>query len=810
MKVSYNWLQSYLKLDQNPEQVAEILTDTGLEVEKLEKWKSVPGGLEGVVVGHVVDLWPHPNADKLNVTKVDLGQGEPVQIVCGAPNVAKGQKVLVATVGTTLMPEPDKPFEIKKAKIRGEESFGMICAEDELGIGQSHDGIMVLPNDSKVGMTAADYLGLETDHIFEIGLTPNRTDGFGHYGVARDIAARLSLKKPVRAQKPELKNLEIDQNAKPKISVEIRDKQGCGRYAGLLIENIKVQPSPEWLQNRLRAIGQSPINNVVDITNFVVHEMGQPLHAFDAGKITTNTVVIDTLPKGTKFTTLDEVERELDEKDLMICNGEEGMCIAGVFGGIHSGVSEKTSSVFLESAWFNPVRIRKTAKRHALNTDASFRFERGVDPAGTVFALKRAANLILEIAGGNVTGPLIDTITELPKQVELDFSLERFNKLAGTNLDEQVVTDILKSLDFEIESITSDKVFKLKVPTYRADVTREVDVVEEVLRIYGYNNVEMPDQMRISVSVEKKPARHEVLQALGQALVGRGFSEMMSNGLTRSDYIREVTGVQEDKSLVYMLNPLSEELDVLRPNLTISMLESVAYNLNRQADRLLLFEIGKSYEKVGEGYRETTKLAIALAGTRFRESWSNPAAATDSSDLRGHINAVFQVMGLQADFGDDGKNPFYGSAVSIHLRKKHIGILGSISKKAMKRYSIKREVFVAEFDLDACLKAIGHANKTLIPLSKFPSVRRDLSLLLNENVRFEEIEKIAYSKAGKLIKEVSLFDVYEGKNLPAGKKSYAVSFILRDENKTLNDKQIDKTMKTIQTELETVLGASLR
>ncbi len=810
MKVSYNWLQSYLKLEQNPEEVSEILTDTGLEVEKLEKWESVPGGLTGVVVGHVVDIWEHPNADKLKITKVDLGTGDPVQIVCGAPNVAKGQKVLVATVGTTLMPEPDKPFDIKKAKIRGEESFGMICAEDELGIGHSHDGIMVLPNDTKVGLSAADYLGLETDYIFEIGLTPNRTDGFGHYGVARDIAARLSLKTPVRAEKPSFKKLEINQNAKPKIRVEIKDKQGCGRYAGLLIDNVKVAPSPDWLQNRLRSIGISPKNNVVDITNFVLHEIGQPLHAFDAAKITGNTVIIDTLPKGTKFTTLDEVERELHENDLMICNSSGGMCIAGVFGGMNSGVSEATTSVFLESAWFNPVRIRKTAKRHGLNTDASFRFERGVDPGGTVFALERAANLILEIAGGEVVGPLIDQVTTLPKQVELEFSLKRFNSLAGTILDHQAVTSILESLDFEIESKSVDAIFKLKVPTFRADVLREVDVVEEVLRIYGYNNVEMPDQMRISVSVEKKPARHEVIQALGQALVGRGFSEMMSNGLTRSDYILDVTGSSIEQSLVYMLNPLSQELDVLRPNLTISVLESVAYNLNRQAERLMLFEIGKSYEKVEGGYKETTKMAIALAGARFRESWSNPADGVDISDLRGHINAVLQVMGLEARFGEADQNLFYGSAVGLSLRKKQIGILGNISKEAMKRYGIKRDVIVAEFDLDTCLKAIGHANKTLTPLSKFPSVRRDLSLLLDENIRFEQIEKIALAKAGKLIKEIDLFDVYEGKNLPSGKKSYAVSFILQDENKTLNDKQIDKTMKAIQTELATVLGASLR
>lgn len=810
MKVSYNWLRSYIDLNHNPEQIAEILTDTGLEVEKVEKWESVAGGLEGVVVGHVIDLWAHPNADKLRVTTVDLGTGEPVQIVCGAPNVAKGQKVLVATVGTTLMPEPGKPFQIKKAKIRGEESIGMICAEDELGIGKSHDGIMVLPEDTKIGLSAADYLGLETDYIFEIGLTPNRTDGFGHYGVARDIAARLALASPASAQKPALVDLNVNQSDKPAISVEIKDKQGCGRYAALLIENVKVAPSPDWLQNRLRAIGQSPINNVVDITNFVLHEMGQPLHAFDAAKIEGKKVIIDTLPQGTKFTTLDGVERTLDDKDLMICHSSGGMCIAGVFGGLHSGVSDQTTSVFLESAWFNPVRIRKTAKRHGLNTDASFRFERGVDPEGTVFALKRAANLILEIAGGNIVGPLIDEITEIPKQVELDFSLERFNSLAGTNLDDKTVSAILKSLDFEITTVSDGNVFKLKVPTYRVDVTREVDVVEEVLRIYGYNNVEMPQQMRISVSVEEKPARHEVIQALGQALIGRGFSETMSNGLTRSDFIKEVTGYADDKSLVYMLNPLSEELDVLRPNLTISMLESVAYNLNRQSERLMLFEIGKSYEKVEDGYRETTKLAIALAGTRFRESWSNPANAADISDLRGHINAALQVMGLEATFGEEANNPFYGNAVSVHMRRKNIGIMGTISKKAMKRYGIKREVLVVELNLDACLNAVGHANKTLTPLSKFPSVRRDLSLLLNENVRFEEIQKIAYSKAGKYMREINLFDVYEGKNLPAGKKSYAVSFILQDDNKTLNDKQIDVTMKSIQTELENVLGASLR
>ena len=810
MKVSYNWLQSYLKLEQSPEQVAEILTDTGLEVEKLEKFESVPGGLKGVVVGHVLDVWAHPNADKLNVTKVDLGNGEPVQIVCGAPNVAKGQNVLVATVGATLMPEPGKPFEIKKAKIRGEESFGMICAEDELGIGESHEGIMVLPENSIAGMTAADYLGIETDYIFEIGLTPNRTDGFGHFGVARDIAARLSLNSPVRAELPKLKTQNPNPKSSSKIKVEIRDKQGCGRYAGLLIENLKIQPSPAWLQNRLRSIGLAPINNVVDITNFVQRETGQPLHAFDADKIAGNKVIIDTLEAGRKFTTLDGVERGLHSEDLMICDAEGGMCIAGVFGGIHSGVSDQTTSVFLESAWFNPVRIRKTAKRHGLNTDASFRFERGVDPNETLYALKRAADLILEISGGEISGPITDEITEIPQAVELEFSLERYNRLAGTNLDAKTVESILHSLDFEILSKSVEAGYRLKVPTYRADVTREVDVAEEVLRIYGYNKVEMPDQMRISVSVEKKPARHEVIQALGNALVGRGFNEMMSNGLTRSDYIRDVAGDVYDESLIYMLNPLSQELDVLRPNLTVSVLDSVAYNLNHQVERLRVFEIGKEYIKTKKGYKETTKMAIAVSGVRFRESWSNPDHDVDITDLKGHLRAVFQIMGLELNFNESEKNPFYQHSLGMSLGKKPIGILGSVSKKAIKRYSIKHDTLIAEFDLDACLDKVTHANKILVPLPKFPSVRRDLSLLLDANIQFEEIEKIAYAKAGKLIKEVDLFDVYEGKSLPSGKKSYAVSFILQDENKTLNDKQIDKTMAAIQAELEKVLGASLR
>lgn len=809
MKVSYNWLQTYLTIKETPEELAEILTDTGLEIEKVEKFESIPGALRGVVVGEVLDVWPHPNADKLQLTKVNLGNEE-VQIVCGAPNVAKGQKVFVATVGTTLIPEPEKPFEIKKAKIRGEESFGMICSEMELGIGTGHEGIMVLPPKTKVGVSAAEFLKIETDYMLEIGLTPNRTDAFSHYGVARDVAARYSLNQPVKAKLPELKTQNPNENSTPKITIEIRDKQGCGRYAAILIENIKVQPSPAWLQNKLQTVGQSPINNIVDITNFVQQETGQPLHAFDADKIAGQKVIVDTLPQETEFTTLDGVERKLHADDLMICDEEGGMCIAGVYGGAHSGVTDKTQSVLIESAYFNPTRIRKTAKRHGLNTDASFRFERGVDPQGVLYALKRAADLVLEMAGGEIVGPVIDIITEIPKPVELDFNLDRFNKLSGTSVDANTVEGILKSLDIEILE-NSNSTYRLKIPTYRVDVTREVDVIEEVLRIYGYNRVEIPEQMRISVTAEKKPSRHQIIRSIGELLVGRGFHEMMSNGLTRSDYIKDVAGDAWNEKMVYILNPLSQELDVLRPNLIISALESVAYNLNHQAERLKLFEIGKAYFKTKSGYGETTKMLLALTGLRFRESWSNTDQDVDVSDLKGHIQTVFQRMGLEVEFKTQvNSNPFYQNVLSIFLNNTEIGIAGNVSKKAMKRYSLKQDTLIAEFDLDACLGRIRHADKVFTALPKFPSVRRDLSLLLDHHIRFEEIEKIAFANGGSLMKEVDLFDVYEGKNLPAGKKSYAVSFILQDESKTLKDKQIDKIMNTIQAELETSLGASLR
>jgi len=808
MKISYNWLKSYLDFSESPEELSEILTDTGLEVEKLEKFDTLPGGLEGVVVGEVMKVIDHPNADKLKVTTVDVAAGDDLKIVCGAPNVTEGQKVLVATVGTTLIPEPDKPFKIKKAKIRGEESYGMICAEDELGLGDNHDGIMVLPNDAEVGLPAAEYLKMESDYIFEIGLTPNRTDAFGHFGVARDIAARLSLKNHIRAELPAVKDIELGSGTPP-ISVEIQDEDGCGRYAGLTIKNLKVEPSPEWLQNRLRAIGINPTNNVVDVTNFVLHETGQPLHAFDADQITGNKVIVRSMKSGSKFTTLDEVERELHEDDLMICNEKEGMCIAGVFGGIKSGVTEETKDVFLESAWFNPVRIRKTAKRHALNTDASFRFERGVDPEGTIYALKRATQLILEVAGGKVEGEIIDIVKDLPQPAEVNLNLSEIKNLTGLQTELPEVKSILNSLDIEVIGENGEDL-ELRVPPYRVDVTRPADVIEEILRIKGYNSVEMPNRMSLSVSIEAKPERGEIIQFISNVLASRGYNEMMSNGLTRSDHILTVDPDRET-SLVSMLNPLSQELDVLRPNVLVSVLDNVAYNLNRQSERLRLYEIGKAYQKTENHYKETTKLCLALTGSRLSENWNNPKESVNLSDLKGDLRAVFLSMGIDCKLKDSESDiPFFSNAVTINLRKQPIGHMGILSNKAAKVFGIKQSVLVLEFDLDACINKVKHADKRMEDLPKFPAVRRDLSLLIDKKVSFSQIEKIARAKASKYLKDVGLFDVYEGKNLPDDKKSYAVSFTIRDDKKTLQDKQIEKIMDSIQSELESALGASLR
>lgn len=811
MKISFNWLKTYFPTDLSPEEAAAVLTDTGLEVEKTERRDPSGGGLDHVVTGHVLSILPHPDADRLKVTTVDAGESEPLTIVCGAPNVEPGQKVPVAKIGAVLLPESEKPLKIKKSKIRGQVSEGMICAEDELGIGTNHDGIMVLPADTPVGIPMAEFLKTDIDYIFEIGLTPNRTDAFGHYGVARDLAARLSheRKEELRAELPEVPSFEYSGSEAGRIHITIKDEDGCGRYTGTEIAEVKVGPSPEWLAERLRAVGLNPINNVVDVTNFVMLETGQPLHAFDADKIKGGEILVKTLPEGTAFTTLEGTERKLSAEDLMICDTEGGLCIAGVLGGIDSGVSNDTQNIFLESAWFNPVRVRKTAKRHALNTDASFRFERGADPEGTLYALKRAAALIIEICGGRQSAPVTDVLKKVPKRALIDFSLEKCNALCGTHMQQGEVERILTSLDFRISGENGN--YQLTAPAYRADVTRPADVYEEVLRIYGFNAVPVPERMSFSVSLPEKPDRGEVIATLASALAGRGLSEMMANGLTRSDRMISVAGADTEAELVAMLNPLSRELDVLRPHLINSVLEATTYNLNRQAERVQLFEIGTVYKRAEKGYAEDLRICIGLCGPRFSENWNNPEGAFDISDLRGHVAAVFNVLGLGEGLSfASGQHPFLESCIEIKTGNRIAGHAGTSGKKTMKAYGLKKPVLLAEISLGTLLAKVKHAAVKQKPLPKFPAVRRDFSLLLNADISFSQVEEIAYAKGGKLLREVGLFDVYEGKSLPEGKKSYAVSFILQDNEKTLNDKIVDKTMGAVQKALEEKLGAQLR
>ncbi len=807
MRVSMNWLRDYITTELSTAEIAEKLTDIGLEVEKVEPFESLPGGLKGVVVGLVKEVVQHPDAERLKVTKVDVGGGELLQIVCGAPNVAVSQKVLVATIGTVLHTGSPEPMKIKRSKIRGVESEGMICAEDELGIGESHDGILVLAPNAVLGESAAKHLGLYSDETIEIGLTPNRTDAFGHYGVARDLAARLSLVHKVKAILPEVPA--FDKIAgKPPISVEVQSTDGCGRYSGIALDGVTVAPSPAWLQNRLRAIGLNPINNVVDITNYVLQETGQPLHAFDADKIAGNKVLVRTLPENTPFTTLDGIQRKLHQDDVMICNAEGPMCIAGVFGGIESGVGINTKRVFLESAWFDPSFVRKTSRRHGLNTDASFRFERGLDPGATLYALRRAAQLMVEVCGASISGPEVDVVAKPWSAEKINFSLHRCNMLCGTNIEDRTLRNILDSLDFVVGS-EKDGIYALTPPLYRVDVTREVDVIEEVLRIFGFNEVNMPERMSFSVSYPAKPTNEQVTDALAQTLVGRGFSEMMANGLIRSEYLSDAAGDSFTERTVSILNPLSQELDVLRPSLVPGALEVVAYNINRQNERILLFETGSVYQKTDTTYTEWKALGLVLCGNRFAESWNNTTAPFDASDMKGHVQSVFDAMGI-AYTAESCELPLYSDAMRILAGGISVGWFGYASPAALKRFGVKKPVLVAEINLDACMKQVRHAAKRFVELPKGPVVRRDFSLLLDKSVKFDEIERIARKRGGKLLKEVSLFDVYEGKNLPEGKKSYAVSFILQDPHRTLNDKEIDGKMSDIQSSLEQDLGATLR
>ncbi|RTL11682.1 MAG: phenylalanine--tRNA ligase subunit beta [Flavobacteriaceae bacterium] len=809
MRISYNWLKQFIKTDLKSEEIADILTDLGLEVEGVDKYESLKGGLQGVVIGHVLTCEKHPDADKLKITTVDLGDGNaPVQIVCGAPNVAAGQKVPVATIGTKLFDKEGNAFEIKKGKIRGQESHGMICAEDELGLGESHDGIMILNEDLKPGTPASKVFEIETDEVFEIGLTPNRADAMSHMGVARDLRAGL-LQKGTSSEliTPSVSKFKVEKRTL-KIDVKVENEKLAPRYCGVTISGVTVKQSPNWLQNRLKAIGLTPKNNIVDVTNYVLHELGQPLHAFDAAQIKGNKVVVKTVPAGTKFVTLDDIERTLHEEDLMICDENGPMCIAGVFGGKTSGVSEKTQAIFLESAYFNPVSVRKTAKRHTLSTDASFRFERGIDPSITEYALKRAALLIQEVAGGEITSDIVDIY---PKKIE-DFSVfihfNKVNKIIGEEIKPETIKKILASLDIKVNSIT-EAGLGLTIPSYRVDVTREIDVIEEILRVYGYNNIKIPSKVNATTAYSSRTEEYKVQNVIANQLCSLGFNEMMANSLTTPDYVKLSENLKEEYN-VMMLNPLSSDLSAMRQSLLFSGLEAVSFNINRKRSDLKFFEFGKSYHKMPGGYDENKHLTLLVTGNRQNESWTNPQSKSDFFLFKGYINTILSRLGLDKKVTSlPFENDVFAEGLALAVGKEIIVEFGTVKKSVLKHFDIKQEVLYADFAWDKIQKYVSTKIKfTDIP--KYPEVRRDLALLLDENVKFEQIYNIAKQTEKGLLKDVNLFDVYQGNNLPEGKKSYAVSFILQDDSKTLTDTQIDKIMSKLQGNFESQLGATLR
>ena len=810
MKISYNWLKEFLNIDLEAEKIGEILTDLGLEVEGIETFESVKGSLNGVVVGEVLSCEQHTNADRLKVTTVDLGNGEPVQIVCGAPNVAKGQKVPVATIGTVLYDDKGEGFTIKKGKIRGEISFGMICAEDELGIGSSHDGIMVLDENVKVGTSASELFQIYTDQVFEIGLTPNRADAMSHLGVARDLYAGLLQLEEInkKLNTPSVGDFHIDERTF-KINVEVEDSKLVPRYAGITITDLKIGESPEWLQNKLRSIGLTPINNVVDITNFILHGLGQPLHAFDASKIKGNKVLVKNLPTGTKFTTLDGVERELHKDDIMICDGESNpMCIAGVFGGENSGVTENTTSIFLESAYFNPVSIRKTAKRHALNTDASFRFERGINPETAVYALKRAAIWIKEIAGGKIVSDITDIYPDKIQDFQVHISYDKVYRLIGEEIPTDTIKNILASLEIKINNQTASGL-GLTIPSYRVDVTREADIVEEILRVYGYNNIEIPQKINTSIASSDHLSPEKIENIAANYLIANGLKETMANSLTKPEYVNSSEMLNANQN-VSMLNALSNDLCVMRQSMLFGNLEAVAYNINRKNNRLKFFEFGNTYHKYESGYTEKKHLSLVITGDQNKENWKVSNNTMDIFYLKGVIRTLLERLGIDKVKYTSVKNDLFSEAIGLSLGKTKLVEFGIVKSEILNDFGIKQEVLFADFNWNNVLDHTGKKDIKVKPLPKYPEVKRDLALLLDDDVKFIDLYNAAFQSEKKLLKEVDLFDVYTGDKLPKGKISYALSFVLQDENKTLNDKQIEKIMKKLQGTFAKQFGAELR
>ena len=808
MKISYNWLKQFIKLPNNPEETGHLLTDLGLEVEGIQNFQSVKGGLQGIVTGHVLVCEPHPNADRLQLCKVDIGNGEQLQIVCGAPNITVGQKVPVATVGTTLYDEKGAAWEIKKGKIRGEESLGMVCSESELGLGSSHAGIMVLQDDLIPGTPVSEIFNIENDYVFEIGLTPNRSDAMSHWGVARDLKAGYQQQNlSLELITPSVGGFNIDSRSF-RIPINVEDSSLAPRYCGITISGIKVEESPKWLQNRLKAIGINPKNTIVDATNYVMHELGQPLHAFDADKISGNEIHVKTLKTGTKFITLDGIERELHEEDLMICDIEKPLCIAGVFGGLESGVSVNTSKIFIESAYFNPVSIRKTAKRHGLNTDASFRFERGIDPNITQYALKRVALLIKEIAGGEITSDVEDLYFNKIEDFQVFLTFEKVNKLIGQNLAEETIKSILVSLEIRVNNVTETGM-GLTIPSYRVDVKREADVIEEILRVYGYNNIEFGTKFNASISNSSRFEDYKLQNHIANQLVGQGFYEIMANSLTTPVYTKLSEQLNEEHN-VRMLNPLSQDLSVLRQSLLFSGLEAVSYNINRKRTDLKLFEFGKTYHQYESGRQENKYLSLFVSGNRSNESWNAIAKTGNFFYLKGVVMRIFERLGIQNIKTGPVKLDVFSEGLSISEGKSKLVEFGVIKKPVLKHFGIQQEVLFANFNWDLIIETAKAKKPKFEAIPKFPSVRRDFALLLDSAVQYQEIENIALQTEKKLLKSVNLFDVYQGENLPKGKKSYAVSFKFQDEHSTLTDKQIDKIMKKLQQRFEKDLNAELR
>ena len=822
MNISYNWLKEYVNFDLTPDEVAEALTSIGLETGGVEEVQTIKGGLEGIVIGEVLTCEPHPNSDHMHVTTVNLGQGEPVQIVCGAANVAAGQKVVVATLGTKLY-DGEECFTIKKSKLRGIESMGMICAEDEIGIGNSHEGIIVLPADAVPGTPAKDYFNIKSEYVLEVDITPNRADACSHYGVARDLYAYLIQNgKQATLKRPSVEAFKVD-NHDMDIAIEVENTEACPRYAGVSIKGVTVKESPEWLQNKLRLIGVRPINNIVDITNYILHAYGQPLHCFDADKIKGGKIVVKTVAEGTTFVTLDEVERKLSDKDLMICNTEEPMCIAGVFGGLDSGTTEQTVDVFLESAYFNPTWVRKTARRHGLSTDSSFRFERGIDPNGTIYALKEAALLVQELAGGTISSEIKDNYPAPIADFTVELNYEKVHSLIGKTIPVETIKSIVTSLEMKIVNETPEGL-TLQVPPYRVDVQRDCDVVEDILRIYGYNNVEIPTQLKSSLTVQgDEDKAYHSQNLVAEQLVGEGFMEILNNSLSKASYYTDFDlNKYPNETTVKVMNPLSADLGVMRQTMLFGGLESVVRNINHKSQNLKFFEVGNTYiynkEKWSEespikAYSQEAHMSLFITGKRVEGSWAHADEQSNIYELKAVVENILRRVGMPQNnvVIKHSDNNIFSKGVNYETRVGKVLVeLGILSLKLKKAFDIEQDVFYADIHWDNLMKAVKKVNLTYTDISKYPSVSRDLALLVDKNVEFAQIEQIARQTEKKLLKSVVLFDVYEGEHLPEGKKSYAVNFILQDEEKTLNDKQIDAIMKKLIANLTGKLNAELR